>query len=239
VGEYGHGLTARIVHVGCCGDGPAIEPAATRRFDGAPETDADRRFFDLRESGYTGWIDQDGCPVDGPTFVRTLPGTVTSGAIPAVPATVTALITPAVTLRAAATYIVRYGWCQGGYYEQTDRGILPAACIVAAIGMVCYGYQVDAPAMNFEDPGWGDFEAAVAWLDRYLAARYGLDDNGLPVEAYSFNDTRGRLVQEVIAALREAAHQWDTEHAWRIQPAEEAEEPAESVDGDSTPGGVA
>ncbi len=28
--------------------------------DGKPETDADKRFFDLRESGYTGPIDQDG-----------------------------------------------------------------------------------------------------------------------------------------------------------------------------------
>lgn len=34
----------------------------SRRFDRAPETDADKRFFDLRESGYTGPIDQDGNP---------------------------------------------------------------------------------------------------------------------------------------------------------------------------------
>jgi len=33
---------------------------ASRRFDGKPETEADKRFFDLRESGYTGPIDQDG-----------------------------------------------------------------------------------------------------------------------------------------------------------------------------------
>jgi hypothetical protein len=32
----------------------------TRRADGKPETAADRRFFDLRESGYDGPIDQDG-----------------------------------------------------------------------------------------------------------------------------------------------------------------------------------
>ncbi len=32
----------------------------TRRLDGQPETEADARFFDLRESGYTGPIDQDG-----------------------------------------------------------------------------------------------------------------------------------------------------------------------------------
>ncbi|MCO8272823.1 hypothetical protein M1L60_19695 [Actinoplanes sp. TRM 88003] len=38
----------------------------SRRWDRAPETDADRRFFDLRESGYTGPIDQDGNAVTDP-----------------------------------------------------------------------------------------------------------------------------------------------------------------------------
>jgi len=33
---------------------------STRRVDGKPETAADKRFFDLRQSGYTGPIDQDG-----------------------------------------------------------------------------------------------------------------------------------------------------------------------------------
>jgi hypothetical protein len=33
----------------------------TRRVDGRPESAADTRFFDLRESGYDGPIDQDGC----------------------------------------------------------------------------------------------------------------------------------------------------------------------------------
>ena len=33
---------------------------ASRRIDGKPETEADKRFFDLRESGYRGPIDQDG-----------------------------------------------------------------------------------------------------------------------------------------------------------------------------------
>jgi hypothetical protein len=31
-----------------------------RRWDREPETARDKRFFDLRESGYTGPIDQDG-----------------------------------------------------------------------------------------------------------------------------------------------------------------------------------
>ena len=33
---------------------------ASRRIDGKPETEADKRFFNLRESGYKGPIDQDG-----------------------------------------------------------------------------------------------------------------------------------------------------------------------------------
>ncbi len=34
----------------------------SRRVDGKSETAADRRFFDLRASGYDGPIDQDGYP---------------------------------------------------------------------------------------------------------------------------------------------------------------------------------
>lgn len=36
--------------------------AESRCWDGKPETEAERKFFDLRESGYTGPIDQDGNP---------------------------------------------------------------------------------------------------------------------------------------------------------------------------------
>ena len=36
---------------------------SSRRADGKPETEADTRFFDLRASGYSGPIDQDGYPV--------------------------------------------------------------------------------------------------------------------------------------------------------------------------------
>jgi hypothetical protein len=48
----------------------------TRRVDGQPETEADRRFFDLREAGYTGPIDQDGHAVNPPeTGGSTMPDT--------------------------------------------------------------------------------------------------------------------------------------------------------------------
>src|SRR6185437_13471490 len=44
------------------GDVPPLpaDTVTTRRVDGKPETEADKRFFDLRESGYTGPIDADG-----------------------------------------------------------------------------------------------------------------------------------------------------------------------------------
>jgi hypothetical protein len=44
----------------------------TRRVDGRPETAADKRFFDLRESGYDGPIDQDGRKVTSGRAVEIL-----------------------------------------------------------------------------------------------------------------------------------------------------------------------
>lgn len=47
------------------GETPMVGTPASRRVDGKPETAAETRFFDLRGSGYTGPIDQDGYPVTG------------------------------------------------------------------------------------------------------------------------------------------------------------------------------
>jgi hypothetical protein len=44
----------------------------TRRVDGRPETATDTRFFDLRESGYDGPIDQDGYKVASGRAVEVL-----------------------------------------------------------------------------------------------------------------------------------------------------------------------
>jgi len=44
----------------------------SRRFDKQPETEAEKRFFDLRESGYTGPIDQDGYAVTSGVPVEVL-----------------------------------------------------------------------------------------------------------------------------------------------------------------------
>jgi hypothetical protein len=167
--------------------GPA-DPTS-RRLDGRPESDADRRVFDLRQAGCLGPVDAEGHPAapDGP-------------------------VTVASTLRAAARYLSKHGWCQGSYYDQTAGSWTPAACMVGAIGVVCYGGPLDAPAQQFDHPGFADFEAAVAWLDRYLTVRYGRVDGVNPYTAYEFNDAKGRTATEVIAELLHAARMWQAIH---------------------------
>jgi len=101
-------------------------------------------------------------------------------------------------LRSAALYLQRHGWIQGAYYDATAASFTPAACLVGAIGMACYGGPVDAPAQHFDDPGFLDFEEAVLHLDRWLLVNDGS-------ESYEFNDAKGRQVADVLHALRQAA----------------------------------
>jgi hypothetical protein len=101
-------------------------------------------------------------------------------------------------LRSAALYLQRYGWIQGAYYDATSQTFTPAACLVGAIAMVCYGGPVEAPAQHFDDPGYLDFEEAVLHLDRYLLVEDGS-------ESYEFNDAKGRTADQVMDVLRKAA----------------------------------
>ncbi|GIJ52475.1 hypothetical protein Val02_93610 [Virgisporangium aliadipatigenens] len=118
--------------------------------------------------------------------------------------------TPANTLRDMVLYTDRYGWNQGDYYDRTAAVLFPPACIVAGLGMVCYGERFDAPALQFEHPGFGEFEAAMAWLERYLVDRFpDGDDNGNPMTAYGFNDARGRTYDQVRAVVLAAADLWE------------------------------
>jgi hypothetical protein len=176
-------------------------PAPIGRVDGQPESDADVRLFELRESGYTGWIDQHGYPAG--YFVTdwglAALATTTTGTPDDEPADVNnAPGTAGQVLRDAALYVERYGWIQGAYYDATSQVFTPAACMVGAIAMVCYGGPVDAPAQHFDDPGYLDFEEAVLHLDRYLL----VEDSS---ESYEFNDARGRTVEHVVYVLRQAA----------------------------------
>ena len=113
-------------------------------------------------------------------------------------------VTPAVTLRQAALYLTRHGWVQGAYYDLAATVFTPAACTVGAIGMVCYGGPVDAPALNYADDAWPDFNEAVGYLEDYLGDTLTAD-----LDVYEFNDTKGRTASDVIGALNAAAHMWD------------------------------
>lgn len=115
-------------------------------------------------------------------------------------------VTPARTLRDTALYLARYGWIQGAYYDASGGSFTPPACLVGAIGMVCYGGPVDAPAHNYDDPGFGDFEPALAWLERHLADVHDIGD------AFRFNDAKGRTAEQVIAVLNAAAERWEETH---------------------------
>jgi hypothetical protein len=79
--------------------------------------------------------------------------------------------------------------------------------MVGAIGMVCYGGPVDAPAQQFGHPGFGLFEAALACLDGYLSRTAGDE----LYTAYEFNDARDRTVVDVLHALIAAADAHDIE----------------------------
>jgi hypothetical protein len=115
-------------------------------------------------------------------------------------------VTPARTLRAAAYYLSRHGWVQGSYYDGSATVFTPAACLVGAIAMVCYGGPVEAPAQHFDTPEWVDFEAAFAVLDEHTMRVYGMD-------AYSYNDAPGRSVTDVLTDLHTAANTWDHRHS--------------------------
>jgi hypothetical protein len=104
----------------------------------------------------------------------------------------------AVTLHNAATYLAAHGWIQGAYYAHGEAGSSPSACTVGAIGMVCYGRPVAAPAQMFDHPGFDEFETAVSFLDALLTDEYGQD-------VYSWNDDRTRTQDDVVHVLAEVA----------------------------------
>ena len=135
-------------------------------------------------------------PVAGATASAPVPADADTTSQPADPGEAPG--TAAQVLRSAALYLERHGWIQGAYYDATSGSFMPAACLVGAIGMVCYGGPVDAPAQHFDDPGYLDFEQAVLHLDRYLLVEDGS-------ESYEFNDVKGRRVEDVLRVLRQAA----------------------------------
>lgn len=104
----------------------------------------------------------------------------------------------AATLASAAAYLRRHGWIQGSYYDQSATVYTPAACVVGALAIVCYGGPVDTPTQLFDQPGFAEFEAAFTHLDAILVGVFGQD-------VFTWNDDRRRSYGQVLAVLDEIA----------------------------------
>lgn len=119
--------------------------------------------------------------------------------------------TPADTLRAAATYLRRYGWIQDGYYRHDSESVLPAACALGAIGMAVHGHAFTDP-QDSELPGWSHFEAARELLRQHLTTCGLLQmDDSDPLTVAEWNDYAA-TADAVIRAFGNAAHAWDLQH---------------------------
>jgi len=125
--------------------------------------------------------------------------------------------TPADILRSAARYLQLHGWTQGNYYATGDELTFPPACAAGAIGMAAHGtvaYDLHDPDL----PGHADFERAWNALDDYLFLANPPADNpsgNAPDDELSiigWNDRDDRTVEQVIAALTDAADDWDRIH---------------------------
>jgi hypothetical protein len=157
----------------------------SRCWDSSSESETDRRFFDLRDTGYAGPVDQGGYPAATVDPAKRHPQSVGT------------------VLRSAARYLAAHGWCQGSYCDQTATVFTPAACVVEAIAIVCYGGPVDAPALMYDAPGYLQFSEAVDYFEHFVTVAFGQD-------VYSFNDARERTALQVQGALLASAAWFNT-----------------------------
>jgi hypothetical protein len=149
-------------------------------------------------------------------IVRNRPSNTPPG--PAADLDETISVTPADILRGAARYLEIHGWIQGTFYAAFDP--FPAACADGAIGMAVYGQQCGFPGEG-EDPRYPEYRRALAWLVDYLK-NHGhdvwpdvdpADIDSYGPDLFVWNDQLGQTAETVIAALREAADEYDWQHA--------------------------
>ncbi|MEV1145187.1 hypothetical protein [Micromonospora sp. NPDC049799] len=127
-------------------------------------------------------------------------------------------VTPADLLRMAALYLRRHGWHQGTYYDTTTDTLTPPACAAGAIGIACAGHKVEHFSQLAPDT-LADYLSALGVFVDYLDTHYPLflvDEDGFVIDEhtspYSWNDDPSCTADHVIAALENAAKQWDRLH---------------------------
>lgn len=124
-------------------------------------------------------------------------------------------VTPAVTLRGAATYLELHGWTQDNYYFNpgVDDDLFPAACALGAIGMAAFGRKTEAPDTADHLPEWPDYFAAYLALRAHLFALGELSDEDSDITTVGdWNDAHDQTMEAVIASLTGAATDWDRTH---------------------------
>ncbi|MER7460938.1 hypothetical protein [Micromonospora sp. NPDC126480] len=134
------------------------------------------------------------------------------------PPTTAPVNTPADLLRMAALYLRRHGWHQGTYYDTSTDTVTPPACAAGAIGIACAGHRVEHFSQLAPDT-LADYLATLGALVDYLDASYPLflvDEDGFVIDEhtspYSWNDDPLCTAELVIAALEDAAKEWDRLH---------------------------
>jgi hypothetical protein len=126
------------------------------------------------------------------------------------------VVTPALTLRGAASYLELHGWTTGDYYARPlPVRVLPfpPADTVGALGMAAHGTVTDCPLLD--GPHVQDCNRAFGYLACYL------DEQGETTEPHQpgltsvseWNDRPGQAADNVIAILRAAADEYDWTHA--------------------------
>jgi hypothetical protein len=121
---------------------------------------------------------------------------------------------PAEILRAAAAYLARHGWVQGDMFDDPHTAT-PAACAYGAIKMAtCGGSQT-----GYTDEQATDCGRALGVLAGHIDVCFhvwGIDEHGQPGDSYQvvadWNDDQDRTAEHVIAALTEAADEYDRHH---------------------------
>jgi hypothetical protein len=124
------------------------------------------------------------------------------------------VVTPALTLRGAASYLELRGWTRADYYD--GDGPFPTACALGAIGMAAHGHRTTIPTSAALQTT-GDCRRAAGYLKTYLndigIGAYFDEDADDFTDIVGWNDCDSQTADNVIVTLRAAADEYDWEHA--------------------------
>jgi hypothetical protein len=132
--------------------------------------------------------------------------TIPDSADPALP--------PSLLLQCAATYIATYGRTTGEFFDMLADTAFPPACAGGAINIAAHGRPILCADDDADDAVTDAAITAMRVFAASLDADYGNgtgDTSAIDIIA-AFNDNPHTTDTDVIAALNEAADEWDRAH---------------------------